>query len=218
MKHNYITSKESYQYNLPCFDASKSIPCKITFSNRKSISMQINEDGSVLVRAPYYATKRQVEYFINEKQHWIYTTREEVLRRAATKPVISPTLQKQADFVEKQFRKAAREYIPSRVSYYHTFTGGNYTSITIRDQKSRWGSCSSRGTLSFNYRLMMAPPAILDYVVVHELCHLTHMNHSKEFWNMVASILPNYKESKKWLKDHGDELNIYSYIKKTTIE
>lgn len=108
--------------------------------------------------------------------------------------------------MENRYREAARARFESRVAYYHRRTGGSYTSITVRDQKSRWGSCSSRGTLSFNYRLIFAPPVILDYVVVHELCHLTHMNHSKDFWNMVAGFMPEYKEYRKWLRDHGHEL------------
>ncbi len=124
---------------------------------------------------------------------------------------------KRLKVMDVRFRKAAKEYFPKRVAYYHTMTGGNYTKITIRDQKTRWGSCSSNGTLSFNYRLMYAPPRILDYVVVHELCHLTHMNHSKDFWNMVASIMPEYKTYRQWLKDHGRELNIEYHLTKVGI-
>lgn len=119
--------------------------------------------------------------------------------------------------MEKRYRQAARARFESRVAYYHGITGGNYTSITVRDQRSRWGSCSSRGTLSFNYRLIFAPPQILDYVVVHELCHLTHMNHSKDFWNMVAGILPEYKECRRWLKEHGSELTPESHMRQLGI-
>lgn len=108
--------------------------------------------------------------------------------------------------LEKRYKEAARSYIPKRVAYYHAMTGGTYNRITIRDQKTRWGSCSSKGTLSFNWRLMLAPPAILDYVVVHELCHLTHMNHSPMFWQAVESVCPDYKNARKWLKEHGNEL------------
>ena len=113
---------------------------------------------------------------------------------------------KRLEILEKRYRNAARAKLESRVAYYHRLTGGNYTSITVRDQRSRWGSCSSRGTLSFNYRLIFAPSVILDYVVVHELCHLTHMNHSKDFWDMVASVMPEYREYRKWLREHGHEL------------
>ena len=96
-------------------------------------------------------------------------------------------------------------------------TGGHYTSITIRDQKTRWGSCSSRGTLSFNYRLIYGPAGPLDYVVVHELCHLTHMNHSKDFWNMVERIMPDYRIYKQWLREHGQELTLTTHLKKQGI-
>lgn len=118
----------------------------------------------------------------------------------------------QLNALEKRYRQAAREYIPARVSYYHQFIPGNYSQVVIRDQKTRWGSCSSSGTLSFNYRLMLAPPAILDYVVVHELCHIRHMNHSADFWHAVEQILPDYKEKRKWLKEHGMELTMEYHL------
>lgn len=119
--------------------------------------------------------------------------------------------------LEKRYRAAARTQIESRVAYFHKVTGGVYHTITIRDQKTRWGSCSSRGTLSFNYRLIFAPPVILDYVVVHELCHLTHMNHSKDFWNMVGSVMPEYKQYRQWLKEHGHELSLEHYLSRKGI-
>lgn len=118
---------------------------------------------------------------------------------------------------EKRYRNEARKVFTARVEYYHKSTGGNYTSITIRDQKSRWGSCSSRGTLSFNYRLIFAPPKVLDYVVVHELCHLTHMNHSKDFWNMVEQVMPDYRIYKDWLREHEPELTITAHLTKLGI-
>lgn len=126
--------------------------------------------------------------------------------------ILSPIEQKRLQVMEKRYRNSAREFITARTAYYHNITGGNYTSITIRDQKSRWGSCSSRGTLSFNYRLIFAPPIILDYVVVHELCHLTHMNHSKDFWDMVERVMPDYKMHKNWLREHGHELSMESHL------
>lgn len=118
---------------------------------------------------------------------------------------------------ERRYRNAAKKQFTARCAYYHTFTGGTYTSITVRDQKTRWGSCSSKGTLSFNYRLIFAPPAVLDYVVVHELCHLTQMNHSKAFWNMVERVMPDYKLSKNWLKEHGHELTLEKHLERQGI-
>ncbi|MBQ7955858.1 MAG: M48 family metallopeptidase [Lachnospiraceae bacterium] len=201
MFFHYKTPETTYQY-------------RIIRSNRKSISIQIKENGDVEVRAPHYVSDRQIDKFVESKQDWILEKRQEVLAHYNSLPTLSPEEEARIGYFEKKFRKAAKDYIPYRVEYFHQFTGGHYTSITIRDQKSRWGSCSGSGTLSFNYRLMMAPPKILDYVVVHELCHLTHMNHSKDFWNMVGTILPDYKESKQWLKEHGRELTVPHYLAK----
>lgn len=119
--------------------------------------------------------------------------------------------------LEQRYRDSARAVLESRVAYFHQITGGAYTSVTVRDQKTRWGSCSSRGTLSFNYRLIFAPPGILDYVVVHELCHLTHMNHSKDFWDMVGRVMPDYRVRKQWLRDHGQELTLENHLARVGI-
>ena len=119
--------------------------------------------------------------------------------------------------MEKRYRNAARAVFESRTAYYQKATGGRYSSITVRDQKSRWGSCSSRGTLSFNYRLIFAPSIILDYVVVHELCHLTHMNHSKDFWNLVASVMPDYKIHRICVREIGWDLTLENHMEKMGI-
>ena len=124
---------------------------------------------------------------------------------------------KRLENLEKRYRNAARQRLEERVAFFRARTGGLYTSVTVRDQKTRWGSCSSRGTLSCNYRLIFAPPQVLDYVVVHELCHLTHMNHSKDFWNKVASVMPEYKVYRLWLKEHGQELTLTHYLEQKGI-
>ena len=183
-------------------------------SSRKTISLQLQENGSLLVRSPNHLSQRQIESLIRQKQRWIMDKDSERIaqlerschsRFALQTPSLSDT---QRIALESRYRAAAASYFPQRAAYYQTLTGGSYSRITIRDQKTRWGSCSSRGTLSFNWRLMLAPPAVLDYVVLHELCHLTHMNHSKDFWNLVASIMPDYKLHRKWLKEHGRELTL----------
>ena len=109
---------------------------------------------------------------------------------------------------EKRLKRDAYSHFALRVQHFLPMTGGSFKRITIRDQKTRWGSCSETGTLSFNWRLMLAPPEVLDYVVVHELCHLTHMNHGKEFWAKVASVDPEYKEHIKYLKEHEESLRL----------
>ena len=95
------------------------------------------------------------------------------------------------------------EYIPKRVEYFAPKIGVRYGRITIRNQKSRWGSCSSKGNLNFNCLLMLTPPEIIDYVVVHELCHRKEMNHSFQFWALVEKVLPDYRERRKWLDENG---------------
>ncbi len=130
---------------------------------------------------------------------------------------LTPAETRRLEAFKRRYREEARKKFEERVAFYHPLTGGHYTSITVRDQKSRWGSCSSRGTLSFNYRLIFAPLPVLDYVVVHELCHLTHMNHSKEFWGKVSSVLPDYKTQRQWLKDHGAELSAELHMEKLGI-
>ena len=181
------------------------LTAKFIKSNRRSVGITVKPGGEIIVRAPRLMPVATVMAFVRRKEEWIIKT---YLKQSKIQP--APACEKkslQTLALEKRYRDAAKDYIPKRVNYYHQFTGGTFQKITIRDQKTRWGSCSSKGTLSFSFRLMMAPPRVLDYVVVHELCHLTHMNHSKDFWNMVASILPDYKEHRKWLKENGHTLH-----------
>ena len=107
--------------------------------------------------------------------------------------------------------RLAKDIIPVKVSYYARLMGVSYGRITIRMQKTRWGSCSYEGNLNFNCLLMMAPPEVLDYVVVHELCHRLEMNHSARFWSQVEKVLPDYKVPRKWLKEHGNRLMMWGH-------
>lgn len=104
--------------------------------------------------------------------------------------------------------KRALERIRMRLDYYEPRLGVSFNRVAIRDQKSRWGSCSAKHNLNFNWKLIMAPPEALDYVVIHELCHLLEFNHSQRFWMLVRSQMPEYESWKKWLKDHGSELGV----------
>ena len=96
--------------------------------------------------------------------------------------------------------------IRERLAYYAPRTGRTPGRVTIREQKTRWGSCSSKGNLNFNWKLIMAPPQCLDYVVIHELCHLHEFNHSPRFWSLVSAQMPDYEPWKKWLKTHAEDL------------
>ena len=112
--------------------------------------------------------------------------------------------------LEQWYRMQAKKRIEERVHYYtHRYDFGKQVNrIVIKDQKSRWGSCSNKCNLNFNFRLILAPDEILDYVVVHELCHLLHMNHSAEFWRAVERIRPNYEAERDWLRQNGSLLSL----------
>ena len=111
-------------------------------------------------------------------------------------------------YLKEWYKKQAKDYITQRVQHYAQLLSESYDGITMENRKGRWGSCSSTRELTFNWRLIMAPPEIIDYVVVHELCHLKHMNHSPEYWKTVGSILPDYKARREWLKENGISLTI----------
>lgn len=121
---------------------------------------------------------------------------------------IKVTMPKNSDVTVKEvlsewLKERALLFFSRRVEYFAAKLGLKFGRICVRDQKTRWGSCSSNGTLSFNWRLLLAPPDILDYVVVHEVCHLKYHDHSRRFWHLVSTILPNYQKSKMWLKENG---------------
>ncbi len=181
------------------------LPYSVVRSRRKTCEISISAEGEITLRLPLGASEEQIRRLLSEKRHWLITHYLEAKERTARRPV-SDLTDSQRAALEKRYIEAAREYFPKRVAYFLPLTGGSFQRITIRDQKTRWGSCSAGGTLSFNWRLMLAPPAVLDYVVVHELCHLTHMNHSAAFWTLVESVCPDYRIHRKWLKEHGQEL------------
>ena len=176
-----------------------------TRRNRKSVAREIRPDLTVRVRAPYWMTDWQIRKFVDEKSDWLYAHLQEMEQKqkeAAARPKAAPLnpgeLQALAD--------EALRVIPERVQFYAPIVGVTYGRITIRNQHTRWGSCSAKGNLNFNCLLMKAPPEVLDYVVVHELCHRLEMNHSPRFWTQVERVLPDYKVSRNWLRDHGNEL------------
>lgn len=186
------------------------IPYILIKSRRKSCSISVDMEKGVIVRIPVGFSQKQLGEFFQEKEEWItryYLKYKETQEKINKKRGAMTPHQREA--LQKRYREAAKEYIPKRVEFYKQFVSGDYSRITIRDQKTRWGSCSASGTLSFSWRLMLAPPAILDYVVVHELCHFEHMNHSREFWQAVENILPDYKQRRDWLKEHGAELMLF---------
>ncbi len=187
-------------------------------SSRKTISLQLREAGekgmigkdrvsgepgqtgkgdvTVIVRAPRHMALRDIDAFVERHRSWIERRTAQLAQARQNKRVIS-------DREREEGIRAAKEQIPRRVAYFARQMGVTYGRITIREQKTRWGSCSSKGNLNFNWKLMLMPEEILDYVVVHELAHRREMNHSERFWTIVAEMLPDYRERRRRLKEWG---------------
>ena len=178
---------------------------RIIRSKRKTVALEIRPDLSVLVRAPYWMADWQIRKFVDEKSDWLYAH----LREMEQKQKLEAARPKAAPLTPGELQVLADEalrVIPERVRFYAPVVGVTYGRITIRNQRTRWGSCSAKGNLNFNCLLMKAPPEVLDYVVVHELCHRKYMNHSKQFWAEVAKVMPDYKKCERWLKEEGSLL------------
>lgn len=173
---------------------------KIIKSKRKTISLQIKPDSSIELKVPLQTTNAQIQEFLRQKSDWIEKHFQKVQEHQKQMSQIKSLTIEEIHELAKQ----ALEVIPKRVAYFTPLVGVTYGRITIRNQKSRWGSCSSKGNLNFNCLLMLTPMDVLDYVVVHELCHRKEMNHSPKFWAEVRKVLPDYEKQKLWLKEHSD--------------
>lgn len=173
------------------------VPYQIIKSDRKTIAIQIKPDGQVVVRCPKRIRIEEVRRFVESKADWI----EKHLAKKLPENVAKYTPKE-----IEQLREQTRKLVTERVRYYAPIIGVAYGQIAIRTQHTRWGSCSSKGNLNFNCLLALVPPEVLDYVVVHELCHRKELNHSDRFWNEVKRILPDYKARKKWLGESGSKL------------
>lgn len=173
-------------------------------SNRKTLSIQVNSDLTITVRAPRRTPEKDIQRILREKEPWIRKHQEQIKEKKALYESEGIHYLTNADI--QQLADKAIDYIPKRVEYFSNRMGVSYGRITIRNQKTRWGSCSEKGNLNFNCLLMLAPPEVIDYVVVHELCHRKEMNHSRAFWSEVEKVIPNYKEYVQWLKNEGAKL------------
>lgn len=172
------------------------LPCQIIKSDRKSISLQLKEDGGLLLRVPFTMGADAAMDFAKRHEAWI-------LRHYSHIGSDTDTRKHYEENEIQHYKKKLRPVLEHRVAFFAQLMGVTYGRITIRDQKTRWGSCSARGNLNFNWRLVQMPPEILDYVVVHELAHRLEMNHSDRFWAIVLQILPDYASRRRWLKENG---------------
>ena len=172
----------------------RKIPYQIIRSSRKTIAIQIKPDGQVLVRCPKHMRSDAIRSFVESKRGWI---EKHLAGKKREAPFTAEELER--------LRETARKLVAERLAYFAPIVGVTYQLVAIRAQHTRWGSCSGKGKLNFNCLLALVPPEVLDYVVVHELCHLKEMNHSARFWAEVKKILPDYAAKKKWLEVNGRE-------------
>ncbi|MCR5799142.1 MAG: M48 family metallopeptidase [Lachnospiraceae bacterium] len=182
-------------------DNKETIQYEVIRSSRKTVAIQIKPDGRVVVRAPKRVSMAYIKSFVNSKFDWIIKHREKMLSANEDNPYADLT-EDELDWLVKE----AKRVIPERVAMYAGLVGVTYGRITIRKQKSRWGSCSSKGNLNFNCLLMLTPLEVIDSIVVHELCHRLEMNHSRKFYEHVYRVYPDYDRWDRWLKENGRKL------------
>jgi predicted metal-dependent hydrolase len=174
---------------------SRTLDYTLTVSPRaKHMRVSIRNGGDVRVTVPRFVPHFLVESFMKKKASWIVETFD----TAKTRPVHQHT-NTRAEY--EKYKEQARALAHKRVEYYTKHYQFAWGAISIRNQKTRWGSCSSKGNLNFSYKVALLPPHLADYIVVHELCHLKEFNHSDKFWNLVAETIPNHKALRKELNE-----------------
>lgn len=215
---------------------------KIIKSFRKTITMKIDEAWELIVKAPFFMSKKMIEDFINKNKKWIEKRKNQVLERIKKYNHLDKFLyfwdeyelkyigdskkiefdwmnftlsKKYKDSASKLFadfyKVEARKYIEKRIDIIAKQNNLKFNNLRITSAKTRWGSCTSQKNINFSYRLAMAPIKTIDYVIVHELAHLTEMNHSKKFWSLVDEMMKwlypwDYKIHQNWLKIHWNKL------------
>lgn len=221
-------------------------PDLITRSNRRTLSLAILKDGSIVVKAPLKMDEGTISRFIYEKQGWIrekltylelnqkkyddiinykkfllfgnrYDLKLSPVKKIQTSgeelTIYMPLTTPEGKILSKLkawYKKQAKIILEERVAYLSNHIKIAPNAIRINDTKGRWGACNSKGVISFNFRVIMLEPAIIDYVIIHELCHLVEMNHSKRFWNLVMSFMPSAGEAKKRIKEYSFLLSLFT--------
>ena len=176
-------------------------PMEIVRSNRRTISIEVRPSG-IIVRAPRRMSSQEMSAFVLKKKSWIEKHWSQMQERQQTR-------EQQGAYTAEELKALAEKalvVIPEKVRHYAPLVGVDYGRITIRSQRTRWGSCSGKGNLNFNCLLLLTPPEVIDYVIVHELCHLIHLDHSLAFWAEVEKYMPDYKQRKAWLAENGSAI------------
>ena len=179
---------------------------EVVRSRRKTLALEVKAPARVIVRAPMRTSQKAICEFVESHRAWIAAALARVqARQEAREQAVRQEGPLSAEDLAALAREASR-IIPARVEHFAAQIGVTYGRITLRCQKTRWGSCSTAGNLNFNVLLMLAPPEVLNYVVIHELCHRLEMNHSARFWDLVTYYDPDQRLHRAWLKEHGPML------------
>ncbi len=178
---------------------------EVIYSSRKTLAIQVTSKGQILVRAPKQTSQELIERFLSEKENWIRKHQKEAKENTLPDP---PRF---SETRRRRYIELARRIFTKKTAHYASVLRVTYGRISIREQKTRWGSCSSAGNLNYNWRLIFAPEEVVDYIVIHELAHRIEMNHSPAFYQVVASVMPDYKKQQTWLKEHGTSLYYCSH-------
>lgn len=174
------------------------IQYSLSINNRiRSIRLVVRRDGQVVVTAPRWVTRTMIERFISSKSVWIVRT----IARFKKSPILSLAGDSSRGFIE--YKQSALRLTQERIAHFNTFYNFTFSRISIKNQRTRWGSCSKKGNLNFNYRIALLPKELADYIVVHELCHLGEFNHSPRFWSLVARTIPDHRVCKNQLKHYS---------------
>ena len=214
-------------------------PTKIVKSKRKTLSLQINLNGELIVRAPLSYTEKRINEFINKKSDWIIAKRSEyilnqkyfpvdfnehntinilgetykieLINNARTKiggGIIFVPKDNAKENLVRFLKRLTRKIVTEKVTKFSNDYNFEYQNISISSAKTNWGSCSYSNKLHFSYKLIMCPESVVNYIVIHELCHTKVKNHSKDFYKLIASIMPDYKLCEKWLKQNKAIINV----------
>ena len=176
---------------------SSDFDCRIIRSKRKTLSMEVTAEGDLVIRAPLKLPEKEIYAFVEKNKRWAADKIEAAKKKKET-PVVPLTWEE-----IEELGKAALDYIPMQVAHYAALMDIDFGNVTIRNQTTRWGSCSSKKNLNFNVLLMLAPKEVIDSVIIHELCHRLYLDHSKNFWSAVKKFCPNYKTLRSDLKKQG---------------
>ena len=220
-KDGSVTVKAPHKYPTEA-EIGRFVESKVEWIISQRVRQQDREDMRLVRRFetdysfPYLGEERLLEMQSAKKTGISYQDGKIVIKTPAYESLVADydapenkeKIEKLQNDLKKWYKKQAYAYVSKRVDYYKDIVGVTVTSVSIKSRKSQWGSCDSNGELTFSWRLVMARPEAIDYVVIHELCHRKYMDHSKYFWNEVQKYMPDFKAQKQWLEENSVNLNI----------